>query len=494
MNNKVHPTKDSFIRLTAESNLIPVFREILADTETPIGVFRKLGTGPYSFLLESVEGGERWGRYSFMGIEPLAVFKSKGTHASIQVGDELTEHTVEDPLRFLEEQLAAYRPARLEGLPRFFGGAVGYLGYEMVSFIEPIPDTLTDDLDLPDAWFMIPRIVLILDNLGQSITIVVNAHVTQDDNPAHCYDQASDTIEAIIKRIKAPGPAAKSRRSAPAHRIENKVSQKHFESIVSKAKDYIRQGEIIQVVLSQGFQADNVAEPFDVYRALRRINPSPYLFYLQFDGASVLGSSPEVMVRLEARRITLRPIAGTRPRGQTENEDKRLEADLLADPKERAEHIMLVDLARNDVGRVAEYGTVEVNELMVVERYSHVMHIVSNVEGTLKKGLNSFDVLRASFPAGTVSGAPKVRAMQIIHELESCRRGPYAGAVGYFGFDGNMDLAITIRSIVMKGTKAFAQAGAGIVADSIPTKEYEETVHKASALFSAIKAAAEGLE
>jgi anthranilate synthase component 1 len=365
----------------------------------------------------------------------------------------------------------------------------------MVSFFEPIPDRLSDDMGLPDTWFMIPRVILIFDNLKQSVKVVVNVHLTAQDDPERFYARALDSIEGIIERMKEPALVeAKTQASASMDPIKSKVSQAQFESIVSKAKDYIRQGEIIQVVLSQGFQANNTAETFDVYRALRRINPSPYLFYLQFDGASLIGSSPEVMVRLEEERITLRPIAGTRPRGRTEAEDEGLEAELLADPKERAEHVMLVDLARNDVGRVAEYGTVKVNEFMTVERYSHVMHIVSNVEGVLKKGLSSFDVLRSSFPAGTVSGAPKVRAMEIIHELESSRRGPYAGAAGYFSFAGNMDLAITIRSIVINKDKAFIQAGAGIVADSVPSREYEETVHKATALFSAIRMAASGLE
>jgi anthranilate synthase component 1 len=309
------------------------------------------------------------------------------------------------------------------------------------------------------------------------------------------YVQATGDIDAIVDRLKQPAPIATSAgQSHVPGGIHNRIPQAQFESMVSKAKDYIRQGEIIQVVLSQGFETEAQAEPFEVYRAIRRINPSPYLFFLQFEGAALLGSSPEVMVRLEGRRVTLRPIAGTRPRGKTEEEDSRLEAELLADPKERAEHVMLVDLARNDVGRVAEYGTVKLSDLMVVEHYSHVMHIVSNVEGTLRQGLNAFDVLRASFPAGTVSGAPKVRAMEIIHELEPCRRGPYAGAVGYFGFGGNMDLAITIRTIMIRDNKAFIQAGAGIVADSIPSREYEETVHKAQALFEAIRMGAAGLE
>ncbi|NVM57970.1 MAG: anthranilate synthase component I [Desulfobacterales bacterium] len=491
----MYPTKDDFMKMVGTSNLIPVYREIVADTETPISIFKKLDPAPCSFLLESVAGGERWGRYSFMGFQPLLIFKSKDTRVSIQAGNELQEHTVQDPVRFLQTCLAAYRPARVEGLPRFFGGAVGYFGYEVTSFFEPIPDGLADELNLADTWFMVPRIVLIYDNLKQSIKVVANVYLSPEDEPARCFAQAADSINAIIDRLKEPVPVAAKRKDIPIPgRIQSKVPKAQFESMVSKAKEYIRQGEVIQVVLSQGFETDCTAEPFDVYRALRRINPSPYLFYLQFEGACLLGSSPEVMVRLEGRRVTLRPIAGTRPRGQTETEDKRLEAELLADPKERSEHVMLVDLARNDVGRVAEYETVKVNEFMVVERYSHVMHIVSNVEGGLRKGLSSFDVLRACFPAGTVSGAPKVRAMEIIHELEPVRRGPYAGAVGYFGFGGNMDLAITIRAIIIKDAKALIQTGAGIVADSVPSREYEETVHKGKALFEAVRMAAAGLE
>jgi anthranilate synthase component 1 len=491
---RMYPSRDEFIELAKTSNLIPVYREMFADTETPISVFRKMGTGPYSFLLESVEGGEKWARFSFMGIDPILTFKSRGSHTIIQSCNGSEEQTVDDPLRLLQTRLAGYRPARLDGLPRFFGGAVGYIGYEMVSFFEPIPDTLPDEPGVPDTWFMVPRIVLIFDNLKQSIKVVVNVEVTPEADPVACYDEAADRIDTLMGQLKEPAAAVDRPRKGPGlGSIRGKIPRGEFESMVSKAKDYIRQGDIIQVVLSQGFETDTAAEPFDVYRALRRINPSPYLFYLRFDGVSLLGSSPEVMVRVEGRRVTLRPIAGTRPRGKTEAEDSRLEAELLADPKERAEHVMLVDLARNDVGRVAEYGSVKLSDLMVVEHYSHVMHIVSNVEGVLKKGLMSFDVLRASFPAGTVSGAPKVRAMEIIHELEPCRRGPYAGAVGYFSFDGNMDLAITIRTILIKDTKASIQAGAGIVADSVPSREYEETVHKAQALFEAIRMGAEGL-
>jgi len=493
--NAIYPTKAEFARLAAESNLIPVYREIFADTETPISVFKKVGQSSYSFLLESVEGGERWGRYSFIGIEPLFTFRSEAKCVSIGSGDDFEKIGVEDPLSLLERLLSAYRPARMKGLPRFFGGAVGYIGYEVISFFEPIPDRLTDNYDVPDTWFMVPRMVLIFDNLKQSIKVVANVHLSPGSEPERLYSQAIDNIDAVIDRLNQPVPVVAGRRNTgPPAPIKNRISQMRFESMVAKAKDYIQQGEIIQVVLSQGFETESSAEPFDVYRALRQINPSPYLFYLQFDGVCLFGSSPEVMVRLEGRRVTLRPIAGTRHRGRTEREDRRLQAELLADPKERAEHVMLVDLARNDIGRVAEYGTVKLSEFMVVERYSHVMHIVSNVEGVLKKGLNAFDVLRASFPAGTVSGAPKVRAMQIIHELEPCRRGPYAGAVGYFGFGGNMDLAITIRSILTKEAKMFIQAGAGIVADSEPSREYAECVHKGKALFEAVKMAAGGIE
>jgi anthranilate synthase component 1 len=488
MEKDMHPTKDEFLELAGAYNLIPVYREILADMVTPISVFRNLGTCPYCFFLESVEGGERWGRYSFMGMDPMFTFRSNGTQTVIRSGDSTEEQTVEDPLRLLESRLAEYKPARIEGLPRFFGGAVGYIGYETVSFFEPIPDTLPDALGVPDTWFMIPRMVLIFDNLKHAIKIVANVHMASNTDPARLYDEAKKSINTIIDQLSQPVPmlSRPGETSRPVE-IRNKIDPHEFESMVSKAKEYIRQGEIIQVVLSQGFEADTSAEPFDVYRALRRINPSPYLFYLQFDGTAILGSSPEVMVRLEDKRVTLRPIAGTRPRGRNQEEDNKLETELLADPKERAEHVMLVDLARNDVGRVAKYETVKLTDLMVVEHYSHVMHIVSNVEGTLRDGFSAFDVLRASFPAGTVSGAPKVRAMEIIHELEPNRRGPYSGAVGYFGFDGNMDLAITIRTIVMKDAKAYIQAGAGIVADSVPRKEYEETVHKATALFEAIK-------
>jgi len=496
MTGQIKPDKESLHAIIADStvgegqtpNLIPVYREILGDMDTPISLYRTLRPSKYSFLLESVEGGERWSRYSFMGMDPMFTFQSKGNRVTLRFGERIEDHEVEDPLRFLAARLAPFRPLRMEGLPRFYGGAVGYLGYETVSFFEPIPDSLPDRTDVPDTWFMIPRLVLIFDNLKQTIQVVFNLHIPPESDLNELYEDAAGRIQEVVEQVRERVlPSGRPTTPNPPEEIRSNMSRTRFESIVKKAKEYIRQGEIIQVVLSQGFETRLEADPFDVYRVLRRVNPSPYLFYLHFDQVALLGSSPEVMVRLEEGRITLRPIAGTRPRGKTEKQDTALEAELLADPKEKAEHVMLVDLARNDVGRVARFNTVKLSDLMIVERYSHVMHIVSNVEGQLKEGLTAFDVLRASFPAGTVSGAPKVRAMEIIHELEPSRRGPYSGAVGYFGFDGNMDLAITIRSILMKDSKAYIQAGAGIVADSDPGKEYDETVHKASALFEALR-------
>ena len=489
----VHPTKEAFKDLARTANVIPVYQEILADTETPIRILKTLDTGHHSFLLESVEGGEKWSRYSFIGMDPMLIFQSNGNHIRIESDGEITEKQVDDPLRFLENKLAEYQPAPVEGLPRFFGGAVGYMGYETVSFFEPIPDTLEEKLNVPDTWFIVPRVLLIFDALRQSIKVLVDVHLHNRCDPDEAYDDAVEKISKIITRLGKPTqiPVNGLESEGSPTSIVHDIPQKKYEAMVQTAKEYIRQGEIIQVVLSQRFQTETQTDPLNVYRALRRINPSPYLFFLDFAGTALIGSSPEVMVRLEGKRITLRPIAGTRPRGKTESEDKALEEELLADPKERAEHVMLVDLARNDVGRVAEYDSVDLTDLMVVEHYSHVMHIVSNVEGLLKNNLSAFDVLRASFPAGTVSGAPKVRAMEIIHELEADRRGPYSGAVGYFGFDGNMDLAITIRTIVMKDGKAYVQTGAGIVADSDPKKEFEETVHKASALFEALRKTAQ---
>ncbi|MDL1976744.1 MAG: anthranilate synthase component I [Deltaproteobacteria bacterium] len=487
------PSKEEFLERAKTCNLIPIYQEIWADTETAIGVFKKVG-GRHSFLLESVEGGEKWGRYSFIGINPVLVFKSKGRSVVIEKDGKTEKREVDDPILYLKGLLDSYHPFETDGLPRFYGGAVGYLGYDIVRFFEDLPDQLPDKLKLADTQFMIPEYVFILDNLEQSIKVVCNLAIDDEKDLDLAYDNAVSGIEREIGKIDRPlPPESRELVSGKACSVKPVIPVDQFEAMVVKAKEYILAGDIIQVVLSQRFEADISSDPFDVYRALRRINPSPYLFFFRFDEVVLLGSSPEVMVRVEDDLATLRPIAGTRMRGATEKEDMALAEDLLADPKERAEHIMLVDLGRNDLGRVCCYGTVNLTELMVIERYSHVMHIVSNVEGRLRPGVNSFDVLRASFPAGTVSGAPKVRAMEIIEELESDKRGPYAGAVGYFGFSGNMDLGITIRSILIHNGKAMVQVGAGIVADSVPAKEYEETMIKGKALFKAVEMVGRGL-
>jgi anthranilate synthase component 1 len=484
--------------MTSQGNLIPVFEEIHYDLETPLSAFRKIDDGKSSFLLESVEGGEKWGRYSFLGSGSSQLFRSKGENFEIlKKGKVLQRGKVSDPLRALEDFMGTYRPALLDDLPRFSGGAVGYLSYDVVRSFERIPEQLKQDIDLYDCSFMITDTLLVFDNLRKKIKIIINVFLDDRQSPRPSieavYQEAQGKIKSVIARLQrhhSPSPIRKTFSPSPLH---SNFKKQEYMKVVERAKEYIRAGDIIQVVPSQRFSTEIHGEPFDVYRALRSINPSPYLFYLRMNGMILMGSSPEVMVRLDGKQIELRPIAGTRPRGRTSEEDRKLEKDLLTDEKEKAEHIMLVDLGRNDVGRVSEIGSVKVTELMTVERYSHVMHIVSNVQGTLAPGKNAFDVFRATFPAGTVSGAPKIRAMEIIEELESSRRGFYAGAVGYFSFLGNMDTCITIRSILIKDGKAYVQAGGGVVADSDPEKEYEETLHKAQAIFKAIQLAEEGL-
>jgi anthranilate synthase component 1 len=401
-----------------------------------------------------------------------------------------------DPLESIKKILSAYKPVPDPALPRFYGGAVGYMGYDVVRFFEELPDRGKDGLDLPDIFFMLTDTLVIFDNITHMIKVVSNAHIEGKSITA-AYKEATNKIDAIVKKLRRGVGSRKSgvrRKSRKASKLASNFTQPEYEQAVLKAKEYIKAGDIFQVVPSQRFHTTISAEPFEVYRALRLINPSPYMYFLRCGDATIVGASPEVMVRLEGDRIELRPIAGTRRRGATEDEDKALEQDLLADPKERAEHIMLVDLGRNDVGRVSEPGSVNVSELMVIERYSHVMHIVSNVRGTLSRGNNSYDVIRACFPAGTVSGAPKIRAMEIIEELEPTRRGPYAGAVGYFGFSGNMDTCITIRTLVIKEGVAYIQAGGGVVADSDPAAEYQETVNKARAMMRAVEMAEKGLD
>jgi anthranilate synthase component 1 len=494
----ITPSLEDFKKLAAQGNLIPISQEIHYDLETPISAFRKIDDGKSSFLLESVEGGEKWGRYSFLGSDPSYIFRSKGEAFEIlRKGEVLRKGTSKDPLHVLQDFMGIYHPVQHDSLPRFSGGAVGYLSYDVVRSFERIPDHLREEIDLYDTSFMITDILLVFDNLKKKIKVVFNLFL--DDRQSsrrsieEAYQESCEKIKSIIARLQRHDPPSPARKSFTPSPLRSNFSKEEYMKVVEKAKEYIRAGDIIQVVPSQRFSTEVRCEPFDIYRALRSINPSPYLFYLKMNDRVLMGSSPEVMVRLEGRRIELRPIAGTRKRGKTREEDLALEEDLLADEKEKAEHIMLVDLGRNDVGRVSEIGSVTVNELMTVERYSHVMHIVSNVQGRLAPGENAFDVFRAAFPAGTVSGAPKIRAMEIIEELEHFRRGFYAGAVGYFSFLGNMDTCITIRSILIKDGKAYVQVGGGVVADSVPEKEYEETLHKAQAIFKAIELAEEGL-
>jgi len=493
----VYPDLEKFKFLSSKGNLIPVYREILADTETPVSATLKLGGSP-SFLLESMVGGEKWARYSFLGSRPSRVIRSWGKKVEIKdnkMGAKIFK--VENPFEVIKREITAYNPVDVIGLPRFYGGLVGYIGYDMARFFECIPDEKKPGLELPDMFFMVTDTVVIFDNLKGKIKVVSNAHVN-NKSPEEAYREAEEKIEDIIERLR------RSKVSPPTHpspsRGEGKgggentelsgyassFTKEAFEDAVLKGKDYIMSGDVVQVILSQRFERKFDIEPFHIYRALRVINPSPYMYYIDTGDAQLVGSSPEILVRLEGRKIILRPIAGTRKRGETEEEDKILEEELRKDPKEMAEHIMLVDLGRNDVGRVAKTGSVKVTELMTVERYSHVMHLVSNVEGSLKNGLDAFDVLGACFPAGTVTGAPKVRAMEIIEELEPMRRGPYAGAVGYLSYSGNMDTCITIRTLVIKRNKVYVQAGAGIVADSVPEKEYTETVNKAMGMMRAV--------
>lgn len=510
----IYPDSGEFKSLCLKGNLIPVYREILADIDTPVSAFLKLGGTP-SFLLESVVGGEKWARYSFLGSRPSKVIRGWGRKIEIREdGRDPLVFEADDPLEALKKEVSKYRPVELRGLPRFFGGLVGYIGYDMVRFFERVPDEGRQGLELPDMFFMVTDTMLIFDSLKQKIKVVSNAHLDNKE-PDEAYREAENKIGDIIERLRQS--AVFSRKSAVkdrGQRTEKAVSSEQlavsreaplieftssfgtkdaFENAVLKAKEFVMAGDVVQVVLSQRFERKSTVDPFDIYRALRVINPSPYMYYLDTGDARLVGSSPEILVRLEGNKIVLRPIAGTRRRGETEEEDMALEEELRKDPKEIAEHIMLVDLGRNDVGRVAEIGSVKVTDMMTVERYSHVMHLVSNVEGDMKDGLDAFDVLRACFPAGTVTGAPKVRAMEIIEELEPTRRGPYAGSVGYFSYSGNMDTCITIRTLIIKDDKVYVQAGAGIVADSVPEKEYMETMNKAMGMMEAVDMAEEGL-
>ena len=488
------PDIETFNKLAQQGNLIPVYREIMADMDTPVTAFKKVDDGHYSFLLESIEGGEKWGRYSFIGSTPSQIIRSKGHVIEIIRNGITTATTSEDPLDCIRAILARYSPVEVKGLPRFLGGAVGYLGYDMVRHFENLPGSKPATLDAYDAYFLITDTIIIFDSVSQKIKVVSNAHIDSEITTEQAYQAAAEKIETLIKRLRTPFPSGTTSPTGKSVQLRSNVSREEFEASVTKAKEYVRSGDIIQVVLSQRFSGELSADPFDIYRVLRTLNPSPYMFFLRLNDTVIAGASPEVMVRKEGRRVELRPIAGTRPRGATAEADELLAVELLADPKERAEHVMLVDLGRNDLGRVCATGTVKVSELMLIERYSHVMHIVSNVQGELEGERDAFDLVRATFPAGTLSGAPKIRAMQIIDELEPVRREIYGGAVGYFSFDGNMDLAITIRTLVIKDGKVHLQAGAGIVADSDPAAEWQETVNKGMAVMKAIEIAERGLE
>jgi len=494
------PTRAEFVTAASRGNLIPVYRELLADSDTPVSAYAALGAGEHSFLLESVVGGSTWAAYSFVGVAPRAVVRWKAGTANVTWYDvdgggapRTAEWQTNDPTAALTEVMGELRPVDVPGLPRFWGGAVGWIAYDCVRSFEELPSRARPDLDLPPLCMVVTDTLLIFDNLRQTLKVVATPYVACPERAEVAYERACARIDAIIDTLRAPRKPLPT--LEPPHHAEvtsrdvppSSFTKEAFCEAVDRVKDYILAGDAFQVVLSQRFSEPIAgARPLDVYRALRVINPSPYMFHLEFPEARVTGASPETLVRLSDGRVEVRPIAGTRPRGATAIEDDRLAAELLEDPKERAEHLMLIDLGRNDVGRVATVGSVHVAEQMVIERYSHVMHMTSHVVGTLAPGKTWLDVLRAAFPAGTLSGAPKIRAMEIIDELEPHQRGIYGGAVGYVSYTGNLDLAIAIRTLVSAGDTIYVQAGAGLVADSIPENEYWETVNKARAVLRAV--------
>lgn len=473
-------------------NRIPLVQTLLADLDTPLAVYAKLAQGPYTFLLESVQGGERFGRYSFVGLPATTRLRITGHTVCIEQAGQATETLqVSDPLAFVAAYRERFKVAPLQGLPRFCGGLAGYFGYDIVRYIEPrlAQGWKDNDTGIPDILLLLTTELVVIDNLSGQLHLIVYAESQQPQ----AFAQARARLEQLHQQLRQPAvlPPLSVHPLTPAQ--SDQTPQEHQRS-VARAKAYIAQGDIMQVVLSRRIRQPFAAPPLTLYRALRRLNPSPYMFYYDFGDFQVVGASPEILVRLEEDRVTVRPIAGTRPRGSTPEQDQTLAQELLSDPKEIAEHVMLIDLGRNDVGRIAQTGSVEVTERMIIERYSHVMHIVSNVEGRLKPGMNAMDVLRATFPAGTLSGAPKVRAMEIIDELEPTRRGVYGGAVGYLGFDGNMDMAIAIRTAVIRDHTLYVQTGGGIVADSVPESEWQETVNKSRAVLRAAELALQGLE
>lgn len=492
-----YPSFKEFLKLSRRANVVSVYKEISADLDTPVSAFLKINRGDYGFLLESVEKQERIARYSFLGINPSLVFQSKAKNIRItypQQNKTRSFTATGSPLDEIKKIMQAFKPARIRGLPRFCGGLVGYMGYDMVRFFEEIPDKNPDDLKLPDSIFLLTDTMLAFDHVNHTIKIISNIILPDDYRVSSgrqkglLYREAVRKINSLYRKLKKPLSAKERVLSLKKQKpnLASNFKKREFEEIVKKAKGYIRRGDIIQVVLSQRLKLKIDRGPFDIYRNLRSLNPSPYMFFLKLKDLVLVGSSPEMLVRCEDGIVQTRPIAGTRPRGATEEEDRRLELELLRDRKEKAEHIMLVDLGRNDLGRVCKPGKVEVKDFMSVERYSHVMHLVSEVRGVLGSGFNVYDALRACFPAGTLSGSPKIRAMEIIDELENLRRGLYGGCVGYFSFFQNMDTCITIRTIVIKDKTAYIQAGAGIVADSLPENEYLESMSKAGALLEAI--------
>ena len=494
--SQILPDRKEFLARAEPGRIISVATELYTDTETPISVFKKIcEPSEYAFLLESVEMEEKIGRFSFLGLYPRYVIQARGSEIEVS-GNGKVNRFEGNPIQFLKEWMKRYQPVSLEGLPRLQSGIVGYFSYDIVRYFENIPHTKPDPLRLPDCYLMIADRLIVFDHVKHTLTVIVSAFIEQGDDPDAVYNEVCEKIRWIVRRINEIVLVPQNLKpgiSGTTLETSSNTSAGEFEQMVLRAKEYIHEGDIFQVVLSQRLSTTLKGDPFDVYRALRRVNPSPYMFYLKLGDLKVAGSSPEVLVRVENGLATTRPLAGTRPRGENPEEDLRLEKELLDDPKERAEHVMLVDLGRNDLGRICRYGTVRVTEQMTIERYSHVMHIVSNVEGQLAPEVNSLDVLGACFPAGTVSGAPKVRAMEIIDELEKETRGIYAGAVGYIDFSGNLDFCIAIRTIVIKGSTAYVQAGAGLVADSDPRREYQETLNKAKALLKAIEQSREYL-
>jgi len=486
----VQPKLDNFLELSGKGNVVPVYTQLAADFETPLSAYLKLRDGKHSFLLESAESTEKGGRWSLVGSHPRMVFEARDRQISIREGSaERKLQAEKDLLATLEKEMEPYRPVHHGDLPVFYGGMVGYLSYDAVRQFEPtLPDSPPDSLGVPDAMFILADTLLVFDHRLRRLLVVANAFIDQADSPEDAYMAACSRIEAMVETLNCPlhVPALNGLIHVDPVEARCNTTQDEYEEMVRAGKELIAAGDIFQFVPSQRFETPFDLPAVDLYRALRLVNPSPYMFILELDGFSLVGSSPEVHVRSIEGRIDIRPIAGTRWRGKTQQEDDALAEDLLGDPKECAEHLMLVDLARNDVGRIAKHASVKVDDFMIIERYSHVMHIVSNVSGQLAPGHSAYDVLRATFPAGTVSGAPKIRAMEIINSLEKNKRCAYAGAVGYFGFDGSHDSCITLRTCLLKDGKAYVQAGAGVVADSDPTYEYNETVNKAKGMLRAI--------